>query len=82
MLITNEQVPDEVYERVRKQFTESELVNLTLAGVAINRAGIGWLSAFAPFPERTRSPINKCTAERLNVRNQTFYEEPSRKYQF
>lgn len=30
--------PDEVYERVRKSFTEKELVNLTLAIVAIN----GW----------------------------------------
>ena len=31
-------VPDEVYEMARKQFTEKELVNLTLAIVAIN----GW----------------------------------------
>jgi alkylhydroperoxidase family enzyme len=31
-------VPDAVYERVRHHFTEAELVNLTLAVVAIN----GW----------------------------------------
>jgi len=37
-LITNGHVPDEVFERVSKQFKESELVNLTLAIVAIN----GW----------------------------------------
>jgi AhpD family alkylhydroperoxidase len=37
-LVANNHVPDELYERVRKQFTESELVNLTLAVVAIN----GW----------------------------------------
>lgn len=30
--------PDDVYERVREQFTEDELVHLTLAVVAIN----GW----------------------------------------
>ena len=37
-LIADEHVPDEVYEDVRKHFTEAELVNLTLAIVAIN----GW----------------------------------------
>ena len=37
-LITEGHVPDEIYARVREQFTESELVNLTLAVVAIN----GW----------------------------------------
>src|ERR1043165_6712761 len=37
-LITQGHVPDEVYERVRGHFTESELANLTLAVVAIN----GW----------------------------------------
>ena len=37
-LITQGHVPDEVYERVRGQFTEKELANLTLAVVAIN----GW----------------------------------------
>ena len=35
-LITNGHVPDEVYEQAYKQFTEKELVDLTLAIVAIN----------------------------------------------
>ena len=37
-LITQGHVPDEVYERVRAQFSEEELINLTMAVVAIN----GW----------------------------------------
>jgi AhpD family alkylhydroperoxidase len=37
-LVSRDQVPDEVYEQVRRQFSEDELVNLTLAVVAIN----GW----------------------------------------
>lgn len=35
-LITEGHVPDEVYERVREQFGEQELVSVTLAVVAIN----------------------------------------------
>ena len=35
-LVNRDHVPDEVYARVCEQFTESELVNLTLAVVAIN----------------------------------------------
>lgn len=37
-LVSRDHVPDEIYERVRRQFSETELVNLTLAVVAIN----GW----------------------------------------
>ncbi len=37
-LVANSHVPDEVYEEARQQFTEQDLVNLTLAVVAIN----GW----------------------------------------
>ena len=37
-LLTKDRVPDEVYQRARKQFNESELVWLTLAVVTIN----GW----------------------------------------
>jgi AhpD family alkylhydroperoxidase len=37
-LVADNQVPDEVYDEVRRQFTEEELVNLTLALVAINGA--------------------------------------------
>ncbi len=37
-LVSETHVPDEVYELARKQFSEAELVNLTMAIVAIN----GW----------------------------------------
>ncbi len=37
-LIADNHVPDELYEEVRQSFTETELVNLTFALVAIN----GW----------------------------------------
>jgi AhpD family alkylhydroperoxidase len=37
-LVNRDQVPDAVYEEARKQFSEAELVNLTMAVVAIN----GW----------------------------------------
>jgi AhpD family alkylhydroperoxidase len=37
-LVAEKGVPDDVYERVREQFSEDELVHLTLAIVAIN----GW----------------------------------------
>ena len=37
-LVAETRVPDEVYERVRQQFSEDELVHLSLAIVAIN----GW----------------------------------------
>ena len=37
-LVTEGHVPDEVYEEARRQFGEEELVNLTLALVAINGA--------------------------------------------
>src|SRR6185503_14451043 len=35
-LLTNKEVPDEVYEQARAQFSEQELAVLTLAVVAIN----------------------------------------------
>jgi AhpD family alkylhydroperoxidase len=35
-LISHDQAPDEVYERVRQHFNEAELANLTLAVAAIN----------------------------------------------
>lgn len=37
-LVSRDQVPDEIYERVRKQFSEAELASLTMAVIAIN----GW----------------------------------------
>jgi AhpD family alkylhydroperoxidase len=35
-LVSQNQVPDELYERVRQHFSEAEMVNLTLAATAIN----------------------------------------------
>ena len=35
-LISIDHVPDDVYEQVRQQFSEEELVNLTMAVIAIN----------------------------------------------
>jgi AhpD family alkylhydroperoxidase len=37
-LIAESRVPDDVYDEARKQFSEEELVNLTMALVAINGA--------------------------------------------
>jgi AhpD family alkylhydroperoxidase len=37
-LVANGHVPDDVYEQARAQFSEQEIVNLTLALVAINGA--------------------------------------------
>ena len=35
-LVSRDQVPDEVYQRVRRHFSEAELINLTLAVTTIN----------------------------------------------
>ena len=43
--IYENKVPDELYERVRAHFSESELISLTLAVVAIN----GWNRIVIPF---------------------------------
>ena len=37
-LVADSQVPDDVFDEARKQFSEEELVNLTMALVAINGA--------------------------------------------
>jgi alkylhydroperoxidase family enzyme len=37
-LLTEGHVPDEVYERAKKQFTEQELIDLTMVVITIN----GW----------------------------------------
>ncbi len=34
--LTDQEVPDEIYEQARKQFSEQELIDLTLAVIAIN----------------------------------------------
>src|ERR1700754_4851818 len=60
-LVTKDHVPDAVYEEARKQFSEEELVNLTLAVVAIN----GWnrLSiAFRAVPGAYQPPTHKPVA--------------------
>ncbi|MEP6849141.1 MAG: carboxymuconolactone decarboxylase family protein [Acidobacteriota bacterium] len=44
-LLTNKQVPDEVYEEARKEFSEEELIDLTLGVIAIN----GWNRANVAF---------------------------------
>jgi alkylhydroperoxidase family enzyme len=36
--LTDQEVPDEIYDRARKEFSDTELTQLTLAIVAIN----GW----------------------------------------
>ena len=46
-LINSSNAPDDIYEEARKEFTEEELVNLTIAIVAINgwnRLAIGFRS--------------------------------------
>jgi AhpD family alkylhydroperoxidase len=44
-LISQNDVPDELYDRVRKHFSDTELVNLTLAVITIN----GWNRLAIPF---------------------------------
>ena len=54
-LVADQRAPDEVYEIVRKEFSEVEFVNLTLAIVAIN----GWNRlniAFATVPGNYQPP--------------------------
>lgn len=58
-LISTNDIPDELYAQVRGQFTEKELVDLTLAIIAIN----GWNRLAIPFradvgsyqPRKTRA---------------------------
>jgi AhpD family alkylhydroperoxidase len=57
-LVSQTHVPDEVFESVRKQFSEEDLMNLTLAVVAINgwnRVAIG----FRAVPGEYVSPFGK-----------------------
>jgi AhpD family alkylhydroperoxidase len=56
--ISEGHVPDEVYERARKQFSERELVELTMIGVAINgwnRISIALRSEAGTYQPRPRS---------------------------
>ena len=55
-------VPDDVYERVKRDFSEEELVNLTLAIVAIN----GWnrlSTAFRAVPGSYQSKFSRSKAQ-------------------
>ncbi len=55
-LVTDGHVPDQLFEEVRRHFTDRELANLTLAVVAINgwnRLGI----AFRAEPGSYRAPL-------------------------
>lgn len=44
-LISNNNIPDELYEHVHAQFSDEELVNLTMAVITIN----GWNRLAIPF---------------------------------
>ncbi len=59
-LVANDHVPDAVYEQARQQFSDEELVKLTLAVVAINawnRFGIAFRAAPGQYqPVRRREP--------------------------
>jgi AhpD family alkylhydroperoxidase len=44
-LISGNHIPDDLYNRVRQQFSEAEMVNLTTAAVTIN----GWNRIAIPF---------------------------------
>lgn len=57
-LITEGHVPDEVYEEVRKVFSEQELVDLTMVAVAIN----GWNRIAIAFRAEAGSYQPKRTA--------------------
>jgi AhpD family alkylhydroperoxidase len=56
-LIASSHAPDEVYEEARKQFSEEELVNLTIAIVAINgwnRVAIGFRAVPGSYQPATQ----------------------------
>ncbi len=58
-LIAEEHVPDETYEAVRQKFTEKELVDLTMAIVAINgwnRLAISFRSVAGEYQPPSREP--------------------------
>lgn len=55
-LITEGHAPDDVYEQVRKHFSDEELVNLTLAIVAINawnRLSIGFRAVAGTYQAKS-----------------------------
>ena len=53
-------VPDEVYERVRQQFSEQDLVNLTFAVIAINgwnRLAVSFRAPAGTYVPRREAPV-------------------------
>lgn len=59
-LIADNDVPDDLYNRVRRQFSEHDLVNLSLAVITIN----GWNRLAIPF----RSVPGSCQAPAAGAR--------------
>ena len=61
-LVASSHVPDEVYEQVRRQFTEKELVDLTLAVAAINswnRMSISFRKDAGEYQPKKVQPMKK-----------------------
>ena len=61
-LVSVDHVPDDVYDLAQKQFTEKELVDLTLAIVAINgwnRLAIAFRTVPGTFQLRARSSVGE-----------------------
>ncbi len=64
-LVTEGHVPDEVYEQARSQFSEEELINLTLAVVTINgwnRLSIAFRSVPGAYQPQHRETVTKLAA--------------------
>lgn len=64
-LIAENHVPDELYEQVRRQFSEQELVDLTLAAVAIN----AWNRILISFRQEpgTYQPASRSSAQAASL---------------
>jgi AhpD family alkylhydroperoxidase len=61
-LVTQGHVPDDVYERAHKQFSEKELVELAMIAVAINgwnRLAIGFRSEAGAYQPQARKESSK-----------------------
>jgi AhpD family alkylhydroperoxidase len=64
-LISEDHVPDDVYESVRESFSEEELVNLSMAVIAINgwnRLAISFRSVPGSYQPRQREGVPQVTA--------------------
>jgi len=67
-LIAERGAPDEVFEEVRKEFSEDELVNLTLAIVAINcwnRFSIGFRAEAGNYDPASNQKLMKAIREKV-----------------